>query len=377
MIFFNKYIFTYLKLIFFILIQFIFVYCNKNINNDTNGKSNDTTSHNISWDTDTIGSQYYNSFLYDVFAMNENNVWAVGEIHTEETDRFDSLGNWIPAFNVMKWDGNKIQLLRTNASGYGYYPNFSIFAFNDSNIWIGSTIPKLWNGFNWIFYGSNVGFPGGFGIARIFGMPNNTIYFVGSYGRIVRYESQEWISMESNTDVHLDDVWVVSKNDYTNNIIWACGFDDLMGSVLLRNSGQGFEQVVRISPPGIPHVPSQITYIFESLWSDCYDSVYIASVGRVYVAPKNTYGNARELIWWDYDNNPGYPPHTEIIRGNAANDFFIAGYTQFVRHYNGKSWKRYEILEGDGSWYGLSCFKNCVFIVGQSNGKAIFARGYR
>jgi len=65
----------------------------------------DTTSHEFTWTIDTIG--IYGSVLYDVAMIDKNDIWAVGEIHTPETDRYDSLGNWVPPFNAVHWDGNE------------------------------------------------------------------------------------------------------------------------------------------------------------------------------------------------------------------------------------------------------------------------------
>jgi len=46
----------------------------------------DTTSHNFTWQTWTFG-EHSSSRLYDVAIINENNIWAVGEIYMK-----DSLG---------------------------------------------------------------------------------------------------------------------------------------------------------------------------------------------------------------------------------------------------------------------------------------------
>ena len=51
----------------------------------------DTTSQNFTWVVDAVGGNLF-SELNDVFILDENNIWTVGEIHTAETDRFDSLG---------------------------------------------------------------------------------------------------------------------------------------------------------------------------------------------------------------------------------------------------------------------------------------------
>ncbi len=72
-----------------------------------------------------------------------------------------------------------------------------------------------------------------------------------------------------------------------------------------------------------------------------------------------------------------FPPETNIIRGTAGNDIFVGGYLQFVRHWNGTSWKRYPEIEGDGTWYSMAVIDKLIIAVGEnfSNGCARIARG--
>jgi hypothetical protein len=72
----------------------------------------DTTSHVINWTIDEIGE--YGSILRDVAIIDENNIWAVGEIYLKDT-----LGNPDPkAYNAVHWDGSKWQLKRI------FFPQF-------------------------------------------------------------------------------------------------------------------------------------------------------------------------------------------------------------------------------------------------------------
>ncbi|MFI5237561.1 MAG: glucosyl transferase, partial [Ignavibacteriales bacterium] len=57
----------------------------------------DTTSHNFTWQSWTFG-EHSSSVLYDVVIINENNIWAVGEIYMN-----DSLGQPDPQrFNAIR-----------------------------------------------------------------------------------------------------------------------------------------------------------------------------------------------------------------------------------------------------------------------------------
>ena len=46
----------------------------------------DTTSHNFTWQSWTFGD-IGSSVLYDVAIINENNIWAVGEINIADTSK--------------------------------------------------------------------------------------------------------------------------------------------------------------------------------------------------------------------------------------------------------------------------------------------------
>ncbi|PID55607.1 MAG: hypothetical protein CR986_10730, partial [Ignavibacteriae bacterium] len=53
----------------------------------------DTTFQNFTFKKWEFGNTY--SHLYDVAIIDENNIWAVGEIYTEDTYTYDSNGVWI------------------------------------------------------------------------------------------------------------------------------------------------------------------------------------------------------------------------------------------------------------------------------------------
>ncbi|MCK6615173.1 MAG: glucosyl transferase, partial [Ignavibacteriaceae bacterium] len=75
------------------------------ISNTVQVRTMDTTSHSFTWETFTFG-EHSSSTLYDVAIIDENNIWAVGEIYMK-----DSLGNPDPnAYNAVHWDGTNWEL---------------------------------------------------------------------------------------------------------------------------------------------------------------------------------------------------------------------------------------------------------------------------
>lgn len=333
----------------------------------------DTTSHLINWVIDDIGN--YGSYLLDVAIIDENNIWAVGEIYMN-----DSLGVPDPhAYNAVHWDGSEWEVLRIryfgNCSAVEFPPLKAIWAFSENNIvvtnggsigWFDGSTIDLDCGVNPLLTGA---------INKIWGTSSNDLYVVGNEGNIAHYSNGQWSKIESGTDVNLTDVW----GSPDGSIVWAVGFEDSYGTVFLRNTVNVFEKVLEITDPNMPHPPNEITHVFKSLWTDKTDTVYLGAIGRVYAAPKNTTGYAKENIWWDYENQTEYPPETKIIRGTAGNDIFVGGYLQSVSHWNGASWKGYPELEGDGTWYSIAVKDNLIITVGESfSAPGIrIARGYR
>jgi hypothetical protein len=347
--------------------------CKEKTTSPPDGNPPDTTSHNFTWRIDTLGT--YGSVLYDVAVINENDIWAVGEIHTEDTDRFDSLGNWIQPYNAVHWDGSEWELKRIYTNGSFGSPRYirlkSIFAFSENDIWITNYVGGYghWNGSFW-----KTGWVAG-GENKIWGSSSENLFIVGSIGNIIHYDGQTWRKLESGTTINLLDVF----GSPDGSVVWACGFDDLTGSVLLKNTGGGFETVARVDDPNGAHLHNIITYVFNTLWTDNSDTVYVGSVGRVYNTPLNYTNFARENLWFDYANSNTYPNTTDAIRGNSPKDIFIAGYQNEIRHFNGISWYNYtQLLSSSGEWLSLSVKENKVVAVGITpDRKALIATGNR
>ncbi|GEM_PF-3371976 len=94
----------------------------------------DTTSHNFIWRIFTFGGKAGSSFLYAVAIIDENNIWAVGEIYLK-----DSLENPDPLpYNAVHWNGSEWELkrIKTNdCGGVDYSPKISfLLSFSKEGI---------------------------------------------------------------------------------------------------------------------------------------------------------------------------------------------------------------------------------------------------
>ena len=160
----------------------------------------DTTSHNFtfaSWTFGTIGS----SVLYDVTIIDENNIWAVGEIQIADTSQ-----NGYTTYNAVHWDGSDWELKRIPyySNGQNYYSGIkAILAFSENDIWFGTGNMIRWNGtqFNSVYVGM------GMTINKIWGTSSNDLYIVGTNGQIAHFNGQSWQRIESGTTLNINDIW--------------------------------------------------------------------------------------------------------------------------------------------------------------------------
>src|SRR3990172_3572517 len=117
---------------------------------DTTSHGPDTTSHNFVWTIDTLGDGS-SSILNDVFIINEDNIWAVGEIYKK-----DSAGQWIyPPYNVARWNGSTWSLQKVTVQFQGSsitVPLTGVFAFSATDIWLMGGLPIYGNGDSWTLY---------------------------------------------------------------------------------------------------------------------------------------------------------------------------------------------------------------------------------
>ncbi|MEJ2636543.1 MAG: hypothetical protein P8184_14775, partial [Calditrichia bacterium] len=161
-----------------------------------------TTSHEFEWEVIEFPSPYGSGMLFDAAVINENDIWACGEIYSDSTQP------WLP-YNAVHWDGKQWELKRipTNSVvGIGNDPITTVFAFDADNIWMFSDAGSYcyWNGTNWQtqYVPERQG-----GINKIWGSSPTDIYFVGTNGNITHYNGSFWQKLYSGTALNIYDIW--------------------------------------------------------------------------------------------------------------------------------------------------------------------------
>jgi hypothetical protein len=316
----------------------------------------DTTSHNFTWQIDTLG---YSGVLYDVAIIDENNIWAVGEIFLK-----DSSGQVDPtAYSLAKWDGVRWNLQRiyyqSGASQNIVAPIRGIWRTAANEVWLAAGSVFRWEGSSSLAQLSlsrlTLGDPNA-SVEKLGGTSNNNLYGVGNSGTIVHFNGSSWQKVESGTSVDFRDVW----GSPDGSVVWACGFTDFVGTVLLRFQGTNIQKVYEDADHWFQIRQDSLSGVLTSVWTDKAEKVYVVTPAGMYECPSTTRGNGIRKSFTD-DFLPGFP---QRIRGSGENDIFLVGDFTMLAHYNGKTWRYYEELRRRIRLRSVAMKRNRVLAVG-------------
>ncbi len=318
----------------------------------------DTTSHNFAWQTFEFG-QHSSSVLYDVAIIDENNIWAVGEIYMN-----DSLGNPDPnAYNAIHWNGASWELNRImfyticGQQSRTPYPAKAIWAFNENEIWIamdGDQIAKLENEIQVI----TMCLPWSFSINKIWGSSSNDLYLVGSAGNIAHYNGS-WTKIESGTTSDIQDIWGNIDPITQSYKLLAVAYSPGETRIFTINSNSATDTLNWSVNKGL-----------GSIWFDKF---------HLFVSGSGVWKN-KNNVWEKMNGVPDYFLNT--IRGDKINNLFAVGWTVRMVHYNGVEWNEMPGIPEEFNFESVAVKGNKVVAVGFSSsgglvGKAVIYMGSR
>ncbi|MEP0862807.1 MAG: glucosyl transferase, partial [Ignavibacterium sp.] len=316
----------------------------------------DTTSHNFTWQSWEFG-QHSSSTLYDVAIIDENNIWAVGEIYM-----LDSLGRPDPnAYNVVHWDGTKWELKRiyhySQCNPVDYPPFRAIWAFSDTQIVLTS--------------GGSIGWFNGKtnrpdcsirplltgAINKLWGSSSEDLYAGGNNGNIAHWDGRKWTKIESGTTISISDIYGIVDNFQQKKIY--CTVSDILNH-------PGFYKILVITNNKIDSISWNKNRSTESVWANSKNVIYISG-GGVF---QNKSGQ-----WIEELSLPLI--YTNTIRATGLNDIFAAGAFGFIAHFNGSSWRVYEefLNYQSKSFYTLSVKNKTIVLVGFNEERALILMG--
>ena len=314
----------------------------------------DTTSHNFTWQTFEFG-QHSSSVLYDVAIIDENNIWAVGEIYMN-----DSLGQPI-RYNAVHWNGQIWELIKTG--GFGGYPRRTVFAFSENEVWFDGVIK--WDGVNYSVHMN--GWPlmpngDGWQVNKMWGNSSNDLYAVGNSGNIARYNGRSWVRIVSGTDANLQDISVTPDLKE----IWTCGWSNSTGRVsLLKINNSNVESLWDSQTNTTLNIYRGT--LLNSLYANG-NSEFVLVGGQV-LRHSAFFKNQVKLEWVKTFNGSkvlelGY--YAYRIKGSNKNNIIAAGDAAMIWHFNGATWyKHSELYNLDDRLYGLAVTDNIIVAVGK------------
>ena len=309
----------------------------------------DTTSHNFTWEIDTLGE--YGSYLKDVWIVNENDIWAVGALSIPDSD------GYVPSYanyNAAHWDGEEWEMMKIHS---GAELN-AIHYFSEDDIWVCSGFPKHWDGNEWTMYHlHNMGFDG-VSINTMWGTSSSNMYFVGLNGSIVHYDGSEFVKMESGTDVELIDIDGTEDGEH----IFVTGFTnvDFWGNVLLEYSNSIWN-ILYESDHYLSNAEDYGAVLNVNVKSD---TVYATMMGGLW---KYNYIEKTSVYVHENKYNKGAYFHTTHIKALETNDIFLVSTRWNTAHYNGITWNYDNSVNqywGNGNvWSQSADYNGDLFVV--------------
>ena len=313
----------------------------------------DTTSHNFTWETFTFGGANGSSTLYDVAIINENDIWAVGEIHTE--DDFDSSGHYQP-YNAVHWNGQQWELKRIMFyidqdqpwAGKTSSPCQSCFLFGNGKLAISSNVQTaIFNSVNdYQIVKMGFAWEDRFTINAMWGTSSNDFYVVGNNGNIAHYNGREWTKIESGTELPFGAIY----GDYNEE---KGEYEIIVSAFTPMSEPNRVVKYYHLKNGRLTEIDPEYTFPPPGhLW--------FISGRRYYFAGSRTLTAANAPKDWEEINF--YPPFYSDACGSNFNDVFLVGNYGRVVHYNGVTWKDYGCPVSFNGWYGKCQSKNNIMV---------------
>ncbi len=330
----------------------------------------DTTSHNWTFRTDSLGE--FGSYLRDVALLEDGTAWAVGAVFgVDTTGPFGQQAVGAMMWNGTMWIPRRV-ITQFTGSPTNVAPIRGVLALGPSNIWFAAGSVVHWNGTSYVGYPlRGTILSGNETVEKLWGTSSNLILGVGNEGTVVRWNGSTWSKLVSNTTVDLLDVW----GGPDGSVVWACGYKDFVGTVLLKITGTTVEKVYDDLDTWFRIRQDSLSGVLTSVWTNSNDKLYVITPAGLYECPATTRGEARR-IWFNDTYVPGFP---NALRGQARNDAITVGDYHMISHYNGNTVKYFVDLRRIARLWSVSIKGNGMVAVGDDieREKALVVGGRR
>jgi hypothetical protein len=307
----------------------------------------DTTSHEITWTIDTLG-QPGDLGLFDVWGIDENNVWAVGAVNMQQG-----------VTSVIKWDG-----IKWNFHSWPEGGARGIWGFSENDIWTVGDFSNRgfvghYNGANWTEYRSEYFLAKGdtvYPLYAVWGAAPDDVWAVGDKGTIIHWDGVEWKKADGiNEKYTLWDIWGFDEFN-----VYTIGNERNEKMILYKYDGNEWKAIL--------NRPTSSS-IRSTVWGPYRDMLYALDLEK--------YKIINESI--TTFTIPVQESAIYKIRGDGANNLFTVGAFGEVIHFNGVNWDKQDelyIYPNSRLLRGVWVKGNKVFVVGQiANNGAIIIQG--
>jgi hypothetical protein len=303
------------------------------------------TSHEFSWEVIKLGDPS-TSELWDVAIIDENNIWAVGDIKIVDTSE-----RGYTNYNAVHWDGNE-WVLKKILYKSSIWEIKTLLGFSENDIWFSAFV--RYDGKNFI----DLQIPDiliGWGVNKIWGNSSENLYVVGNNGNIVQYDGTNWQKLESGTEGNITSVWGITEEE--------------SGDEYLYYTIPSEKKLLRIkNKQEIENTGWNENKTIADVWGARNELLYGAGEDGVY----RKLGNKWEVL------DIGSQHFFVSIGGQGLNDLIFCGISGGVSHYNGISWKEYPELQSPSLSLRQAAIKdNTVVMVGIDSSYAVIIIGKR
>jgi len=328
---------------------------------EVNFTTMDTTSHEFEWSYWEFGD-YASSLLSDITIIDENNIWAVGDVNL-----YDSIGSTDPKpTNVFHWDGEFWTSFKAPVKFRGYdtfIPFYGISSDADGGVWVAAGSPIKKESQQWElndlrdYFGPDVFY----NIVHV--VTPEQVYFGGKNGNLVSLTGVYWKQLNPGTDLHFYDIW----GDY-NDELGEYEVLAVAGEVLVSNDNKFYS----ITNTEALWQNFNINKNITGIWFISDRSYFAVGNGLFKKHKKN------DISWENIVENVTTYRMYDVI-GQDVNDVFICGAFGELLHYNGISWYSYmdkELESFYGRYHKMDYKNGIIAIIGYdgSVGKIIIGR---
>jgi len=317
----------------------------------------DTTSHNFSYEiyefTDGLGNR-----LSGVDVIDANNIWAVGELHKNDT-----------LYNIARWDGANWNIEKASALFREEYITLQlegIKIFDAEHIWLSGSLPIYGKKDSWELYSLRDSLEPNISVSIGDGERWDEMYLAGRGPTVIKYDHGSWELYDKGTDLRIYDI-LVSDGD----VYCAANSHSMVRSQILKKAKDKtvFEEIKEFNWD-LPEneLYEKLSGDVLGIWMDENNTLY--SAGLFLYSCINGQWEYMESLSGNYYGNHNVVSERGLftkITGTASNDMVVVGDRGTVMHYNGSSWQHIGPGYNSGSniiYHAVSMEGNTICAVG-------------